>query len=92
MVRRSRVARGFGRCYGAALEMRARDTSAKAAAIQERLHDELGPEGRFRLAMSMSELAREFARAGVRERHPGFTEEEVSRELARLFYGRARRE
>jgi hypothetical protein len=72
--------------------MRARDTSAKAAAIQERLHDALGPEGRFRLAMRMSELAREFAKAGVRERHPEFTESEVSRELARLFYGRTQRE
>jgi hypothetical protein len=37
--------------------MRSRDTSAKAAAIQEKLHDALGPEGRFELAMRMSELA-----------------------------------
>jgi hypothetical protein len=68
--------------------MRPRDTSAKAAAIQEKLHDSLGPEGRFRLAMRMSELAREFAKAGVRDRHPEFSEEEVLREIARLFYGR----
>jgi hypothetical protein len=67
--------------------MRARDTSAKAAAIQEKLHDALGPEGRFQLALRMSELAREFAKAGVRERHPHFTANEVDRELARLFYG-----
>ena len=69
--------------------MHTRDTSAKAAAIQERLHDDLGPEGRFLLAMRMSELAREFAKAGVRERNPDLTEGEVVRELARLFYGRA---
>lgn len=68
--------------------MHPRDTSAKAAAIQERLHDALGPEGRFRLAMQMSELAREFAKAGVRERHPDYTDAEILRELARLFYGR----
>jgi hypothetical protein len=67
--------------------MHSRDTSAKAAAIQERLHDALGPEGRFELAMRMSELAREFAKAGVRERHPDFTEREVLRELARFLYG-----
>lgn len=71
-------------------QMRARDTSEKAAAIQERLHDDLGPEGRFRLAMRMSELAREFAKAGLRERNPDLTEREVLRELARLFYGRAK--
>lgn len=69
--------------------MHARDTSAKAAAIQEKLHDALGPEGRFQLAMRMSELAREFAKAGVRDRRPDFTDTEVLRELARLFYGHA---
>jgi hypothetical protein len=72
--------------------MRARDTSAKAAAIQEKLHDALGPEGRFQLALRMSELAREFAKAGVREQHPQFTASEVDRELARLFYGRTKAE
>ena len=68
--------------------MPARDTSAKAAAIQERLHDALGPAGRFELAMQMSELAREFAKAGVRKTNPDMTEREVLNELARLFYGR----
>jgi hypothetical protein len=68
--------------------MSARDTSAKAAAIQERLHDALGPAGRFELAMQMSELAREFAKAGVRKTNPDMSEREVLNELARLFYGR----
>jgi hypothetical protein len=68
--------------------MRSRDTSAKAAAIQDQLHDAMGPEGRLRLAMTMSELAREFAKAGVRDRHPSMTENEVVRELASIFYGK----
>ena len=68
--------------------MRPRDTSAKAAEVQEKLHDSLGPEGRLQLAMQMSNLAREFAKAGVRDRHPHFSEQEVLEELARLFYGR----
>lgn len=68
--------------------MRARDTSEKAAAIQDELHDRLGPAGRFRLAMQMSELAREFAKAGVRQAHPDYSEAEVLRELAKIFYGR----
>lgn len=66
--------------------MRARDTSENAAAVQEKLHDSLGPEGRFRLAMRLSTLAREFAKAGVRDRHPELSEREVMRELARIFY------
>jgi hypothetical protein len=68
--------------------MGARDTSARAAAIQNKLHDALGPEGRFRLAMKMSDLAREFAKAGVRERHPQLADHEVLRELASVFYGK----
>jgi hypothetical protein len=67
--------------------MRARDTSEKAAAIQDELHRSMGPEGRFRLAMRMSNLAREFAKAGVRDRHPEYNEVEVLRELTRIFYG-----
>jgi len=66
--------------------MRARDTSAKAAAIQDELHDRLGPEGRFELAMRMSELAREFAKAGLRDQHPTLTDADLMRELARTLY------
>ena len=69
--------------------MRARDTSEKAAAIQDRLHEAIGPEGRFLLAMRLSALAREFAIAGVRERHPEYTEAEVLRELGRELYGKS---
>ena len=68
--------------------MAARDTSAKAAAIQNALHSKLGPEGRFRLAMQMSELAREFAQAGVRKRYPGYSDEQISREIVKSLYGR----
>jgi hypothetical protein len=68
--------------------MRASDTSEKAARIQEELHDKLGPEGRFLLAMEMSELAHEFAKAGLRAQRPELTEPELMRELARVLYGR----
>ena len=69
--------------------MRARDTSEKAAAVQDRLHEAIGPEGRFLLAIRLSALAREFAIAGVRERHPEYTEAEVLRELGRELYDRS---
>jgi hypothetical protein len=68
--------------------MRALDTSEKAASIQDRLHDQLGPGGRVELAMRMSELAREFAKAGLHAQHPDLSEPELQRELVRLFYGR----
>lgn len=69
--------------------MRALDTSAEAATMQRRLHQALGTEGRFALAMSMSELAREFAKAGLRSRHPEYAEEELLRELTNVLHGRS---
>jgi hypothetical protein len=67
--------------------MRARDTSERAAAIQERLHQELGPEGRFELAMRLSDLAHEFAKAALRDQHPEYSEEELLRELTKQLHG-----
>lgn len=66
--------------------MRARDTSPKAAAILDRVHDELGPEGRFELALEMSRLAREFAKAALRDEHPTYSDEELTRELTRRLH------
>jgi hypothetical protein len=71
--------------------MRARDTSPNAAAIQDRVHDALGPNGRFELALTMSRLAREFAKAAVRAEHPTFSDAEVTRELIYQLYPQIRR-
>ncbi|HEX7708266.1 MAG TPA: hypothetical protein VF701_17520 [Thermoanaerobaculia bacterium] len=62
--------------------MRARDTSAKAEALQDEIHRSLGPEGRFQLALRLSTLARELARAGLREKHPEYTEVQLGEEDA----------
>lgn len=69
--------------------MRALDTPAEAAAIQHRLQQALGTEGRFALALNMSELAREFAKAGLRRRRPECAEEDLLRELTNELHGRA---
>jgi len=68
--------------------MRARDTSEKAAAIQARLQESLGPEGRVQMAMKMSDFAREFAKAPIRLRHPEYSEDQVTFELTRQLHGR----
>lgn len=68
--------------------MRASDTSAAAEAVQHRVHQALGTEARFLLAMSMSELAREFAKAGIRDRHPEYADAELLRELTNRLHGR----
>ncbi|MEX1185910.1 MAG: hypothetical protein WEA80_04915 [Gemmatimonadaceae bacterium] len=68
--------------------MRALDTSVEAASLQHHLHQALGTEARFALAMSMSELAREFAKAGLRDRRPDHSEDELLRELTHRLHGR----
>jgi hypothetical protein len=68
--------------------MRSRDTSAKAEALQDEIHRSLGPEGRFQLALRLSLLAREFAKAGLREKHPEYTEDQLNRELVSALFGR----
>jgi hypothetical protein len=66
--------------------MHARDTSAEAAAIQEEAYRRIGAVGRFNIAAELTNVVRELARAGIRRRHPDFTPEQVSNELARFTY------
>ena len=47
----------------------------------------LGPAGRVRLAASLSADTRELTRAGIRSRHPTYTDEEVDFALRRVLYG-----
>jgi hypothetical protein len=68
--------------------MRPSDTSAAAASVQEEILARFGPERRFEVAMQLSELAMEFARAGLRQRRPDLGEKEINRELARLLHMR----
>ena len=67
--------------------MRAHDTSEAAHALQLQLYRSAGPERRAEIAAELSEAIRDLSRTGVRMRNPGFTEEEVTREVLRIFYG-----
>jgi hypothetical protein len=69
------------------LAMLVTDTSPGVHALQIRLYREAGPERRAAMAADLSEAVREFSRAGVRLRHPEFSEAEVNRELLRILYG-----
>jgi hypothetical protein len=57
------------------------DTTAEAAAFQTEVHRRIGASGRFRVAVEMSELARNLAVAGLRARRPALNEIELRREL-----------
>lgn len=68
--------------------MLAADTSLAAHALQLRLYREAGPQRRAEMAAEMSDLIRDICRAGIRMRHPDFSEAQIIREMLRIFYGR----
>ena len=64
-----------------------KDTDPEAHDVQIELFRKLGGPGRVALLAEMSEQAREITRAGIRSRHPDYTEEQVHHAFARLILG-----
>ena len=66
--------------------MHALDTTPAAAAVHEEAQRRLGPAGRLRSALELSDLTHSFAVAGIRRRHPDLSDADARAELARLLY------
>ena len=67
--------------------MKARDTSDAAHAAQIARYRRMTGDERVRLAVEMSEDAREIARCGIRARHPEYTPVDVEHALRRQLLG-----
>lgn len=67
------------------------DTTAKAAAIQLQLYRAAGPSRRAQIAVELSNAVRATTLAGIRRRHPEYTEQEVGDAFLELVYGFTRR-
>jgi hypothetical protein len=67
--------------------MRPRDTTPQSHAVQLDVYRRLGATGRAQLAAQLSADTRQLTRAGIRSRHPGYTEQEVDLALRRVLYG-----
>jgi hypothetical protein len=65
-----------------------RDTTAAARRVQVEALRRLDGPTRVRMALEMSEEARQVSLAGIRHRHPDWTDAAVHRELLRLMLGR----
>jgi hypothetical protein len=63
------------------------DTAPDAAALQLEAWRRLGSERRLELAMALSDEIREVALAGIRKRHPAYSQERAVRALHRLVLG-----
>jgi hypothetical protein len=65
---------------------RALDTSAEAEALQLEILRRMDGASRLRLAMDMSLAARALALAGLRDRHPEYSESDLTKALLRMAF------
>lgn len=65
-----------------------RDTSAAARRVQVEALRRLDGPTRLQMALEMSEEGRRVSLAGIRYRHPDWTDAAVHQELLRLMLGR----
>jgi hypothetical protein len=63
------------------------DTSPRAAAYQLQLYREAGPARRAQIAADLSDAVRATTMAGIRRRHPEYSEGEVAKTFLRIVYG-----
>ena len=64
------------------------DTLPEAAQVQLAAYRRMAPARRLELAMGMSDALREIAMAGVRSRHPEYSDEQVRLAYMRLTLGK----
>jgi hypothetical protein len=63
------------------------DTSVTARNLQEQAHLRLGPEGRLRIALDLSEAVRDLRLAGLRSSQPDVSEGELVRRFILEAHG-----
>lgn len=69
------------------MSIRPRDTTPEAWSAQLAALDRLGPEGRVRVALDLSEAVRSIELAGILARHPGWEMAEAVRHLVARRHG-----
>ena len=62
------------------------DTTPAAEALQLQIYRRMSAAQKLLLGFEMSEFARELQRAGIRQRHPDWSDAQVDRELLRLAF------
>jgi hypothetical protein len=65
------------------------DTSEEADAVQLDAYRRLGGAGRVAIVFRLNALVRETTMAGIRRRHPTYSDTQVGMALQRLLYGDA---
>jgi hypothetical protein len=65
------------------------DTSADAHRVQHEIYMRMGGTARLGVAFELSETVKQIACAGIRHRHPEYTDDQVFQAWARLKLGDA---
>jgi hypothetical protein len=68
--------------------MRPHDTSQEAHEFQIRGYRRMDAGQKAELVADLSKAVRDLAREGIRQRHPGYSDDDVTRALVVLLYGR----
>ncbi len=63
------------------------DTSPEAQAVQDAAYRRMGAYGRVDAAFRLTASARALTAAGVRHRHPDYSDDQVNAAVARLILG-----
>ncbi len=61
------------------------DTTTEAAARQIEILRQMGMEGRAKLTFQLCDALRSITRAGIRHRHPDYTEQQITQAYLRLI-------
>jgi hypothetical protein len=69
------------------MDLRPADTTPEAWEVYLAALRRIGPEGRLRMAMELSDNARAITEAGIRQSHPDWGERRVRLELIRIVLG-----
>jgi hypothetical protein len=67
--------------------VRPRDTEEKAEQIQLEIYRSMSGSERLRLAMAMSDRTRATSIAGIRARHPEYSDQQARYALFRMLHG-----
>jgi hypothetical protein len=63
------------------------DTTPEAAAVQLDIYRRMPPWRRLQIALELGDMVRELSVAGVRSRHPEYTDDQVRLAVIRLSVG-----
>jgi hypothetical protein len=67
--------------------MHARDTSPAAGAVHLELYRQIGAARRAQIAADLSDAVRATAIAGIRRRHPDYSDRDVAGLFIKIVYG-----